>query len=127
MAANTQTANYRDLFASTSSELQAICDVLRAQIFALHPEALEIVWLRQHITSYGIGPKKMSEHYAYIAIHSKHVNLGFYRGAKLKDAGGLLEGSGKLLRHAKIRNTSEAQSEDVRILLSEAISERSSV
>jgi hypothetical protein len=50
--------------------------------------------VRQRIASYGIGPKKMSEHYAYIALHSTHVNLGFYRGATSKNRAELFEGVG---------------------------------
>jgi hypothetical protein len=32
-------------------------------------------------TLYGVGPKKMSEHYAYLAVHPRHVNLGCNYGA----------------------------------------------
>lgn len=39
----------------------------------------------------------------YIADHTRHINLGFNQGAHLTDPDGLLEGTGKDLRHAKIR------------------------
>jgi hypothetical protein len=35
--------------------------------------------------------------------HSKHVNLGFCDGAGLADPAGLLEGTGKTMRHVKVR------------------------
>ena len=41
--------------------------------------------------------------FAYVAVYTQHVNVGFFRGATLDDAGGLLEGSGKAMRHVKLR------------------------
>jgi len=43
----------------------------------------------------------------YIADHAKHVNLGFHRGAQLADPDALLEGTGKGLRHVKIRSKAD--------------------
>ena len=66
----------------------------------------------------------MSEHYAYIAVQASHVNLGFYHGASLLDPDGLLEGTGKQLRHVKIRDLSLAKGPAVAKLLHLAIAER---
>jgi hypothetical protein len=44
--------------------------------------------MNQKITSYGVGPKKMSEYDVYIGLYKKHVNLGFYHGAVLSDLAG---------------------------------------
>lgn len=41
--------------------------------------------------------------FAYVNAFSKHVNLGFFYGAFLPDEQGLLEGSGKRMRHVKLR------------------------
>lgn len=41
--------------------------------------------------------------FAYVDTFKDHVNLGFFRGAELPDANGLLEGTGKLMRHVKLR------------------------
>lgn len=41
--------------------------------------------------------------FAYVDAFTAHVNVGFYRGAQLADPAGLLEGSGKMMRHVKIR------------------------
>ena len=66
----------------------------------------------------------MTEHYAYIGVQKAHVNLGFYYGAILPDADGLLEGTGKKLRHLKIRSMDVAESTAVKGLLKAAIAER---
>jgi hypothetical protein len=41
--------------------------------------------------------------FAYVDAFKAHVNVGFFHGAMLDDPGGLLEGSGKRMRHVKLR------------------------
>ena len=41
--------------------------------------------------------------FGYVSAHATHLNVGFYQGADLPDPAGLLEGSGKRMRHAKVR------------------------
>jgi len=41
--------------------------------------------------------------FAYVNAFKAHVNVGFFRGAELNDPEGLLEGTGKLMRHVKLR------------------------
>ncbi len=41
--------------------------------------------------------------FAYVAAYTSHVNVGFFQGATLPDPAGLLEGSGKFMRHVKLR------------------------
>ena len=41
--------------------------------------------------------------FAYVAAFKAHVNVGFFQGASLDDPHGLLEGSGKRMRHVKLR------------------------
>lgn len=45
--------------------------------------------------------------FSYIMDFSKHVNLGFPRGAELVDRFSFLEGTGKGMRHVKIRSTED--------------------
>ena len=101
-------------------QLQAVAGAARALILELHTSAVEIVWPRQRIASYGVGPRKMTEHCACIALHSKHVNLGFYAGATLDDPAGLLEGSGKQLRHVKLYALADARRPALRALIGAA-------
>lgn len=41
--------------------------------------------------------------FAYVNAFKAHVNVGFFGGAELQDPAGLLEGSGKFMRHVKIK------------------------
>ena len=41
--------------------------------------------------------------FAYVNAFKAHVNVGFFRGAELSDPSDLLEGTGKFMRHVKLR------------------------
>lgn len=41
--------------------------------------------------------------FGYVNVFRKHVNVGFFNGSVLPDPDGLLEGSGKSMRHVKLR------------------------
>ena len=41
--------------------------------------------------------------FAYVAAFTTHASIGFFHGASLPDPAGLLEGSGKRMRHVKLR------------------------
>ncbi len=41
--------------------------------------------------------------FAYVNAFTAYVNVGFFRGAELADPATLLEGTGKYMRHVKVR------------------------
>ena len=41
--------------------------------------------------------------FCYVDAFTAHVNVGFFQGASLPDPAGLLEGTGKRMRHVKLR------------------------
>lgn len=40
--------------------------------------------------------------FGYVNAFRAHVNVGFFRGAELPDPDGLLEGTGRFMRHVKL-------------------------
>jgi hypothetical protein len=40
--------------------------------------------------------------FAYVNAFRKHVNVGFFQGASLRDPAGLLQGTGRYMRHVKL-------------------------
>lgn len=40
--------------------------------------------------------------FGYVNAFKDHVNVGFYRGVELADPAGLLQGTGKRMRHVKL-------------------------
>jgi hypothetical protein len=41
--------------------------------------------------------------FGYANVFTAHVNIGFFQGTELPDPEGLLEGTGKFMRHVKLR------------------------
>ena len=41
--------------------------------------------------------------FAYVGAFKEHVNVGFFHGASLRDPAGLLIGTGKFMRHVKLK------------------------
>jgi hypothetical protein len=41
--------------------------------------------------------------FGYVGVYRTHANVGFFFGAELDDPGGLLQGTGKRMRHVKVR------------------------
>jgi hypothetical protein len=41
--------------------------------------------------------------FGYVNIFTSHVNVGFFQGASLPDPARLLEGTGKFMRHVKLK------------------------
>ena len=41
--------------------------------------------------------------FAYVNVFTSHVNVGFFQGASLPDPALLLQGTGKFMRHVKLR------------------------
>jgi hypothetical protein len=41
--------------------------------------------------------------FGYVNVFTSHVNVGFFQGAALPDPTGLLQGTGKFMRHVKLR------------------------
>ena len=58
--------------------------------------------------------------FGYVNVFKAHVNVGFFRGAELPDPAGLLEGSGKLGRHVKLRPGREIDSTALKTLIDAA-------
>lgn len=41
--------------------------------------------------------------FGYVNVFTSHVNVGFFQGASLPDPARLLQGSGKFMRHVKLK------------------------
>ena len=115
---------FDDLLAIAKEPLRPIMSKLRETILAVHPEACETVRLGDRAATYGLGPRKMIDGYAYVMPQSEWVNLGFFQGASLNDPGGLLEGSGAKMRHVKVRSIADADRPEIRELVAAAVAER---
>src|SRR5262249_21634002 len=77
--------------------------------------------LEAYIISLLYGPThRMKDGICYIGVIKDHVNLGFIRGSELADPQRILEGTGKQMRHIKIRHMSDLERPAIRAYLQEA-------
>lgn len=58
--------------------------------------------------------------FAYVNVFKAHANVGFYLGAALKDPAGLLEGTGKRMRHVKVTPGAPLDSKALSALIQES-------
>jgi len=58
--------------------------------------------------------------FAYVNAFTAHVNVGFFRGAEIADPAGLLEGTGKFMRHVKLRPVRDVDTVALRKLIETA-------
>jgi hypothetical protein len=66
----------------------------------------------------------MTEQFCWLAPQTKHVVFGFYYGTELPAPKGLLEGTGQLMRHVKIRTKADLENPDLRRLVAAATTHR---
>lgn len=116
---NTQ-GTFDDVTAGRDEHIVEIAHALRNLLAEVMPGITEVSWPNQQIAGYGIGPKKMSEHFCYIAPLTNHVNIGFMYGADLDDPAGIMEGTGKALRHIKIKTMGDVSNSAVKELIERA-------
>ncbi len=87
-----------DIFLGTYSDaVQNTAEELRLLIQATVPECSETLHSGWKVISYGTTGK-----FCAIAPHARWVNLQFHAGAELHDPDGLLQGTGKSMRHVKV-------------------------
>jgi hypothetical protein len=61
--------------------------------------------------------------FGYVNVFRDHVNVGFFHGAFLSDPGGLLEGTGKRMRHVKLRPGVEVNASALEALIGASYSD----
>ena len=58
--------------------------------------------------------------FGYVNAFTNHVNVGFFLGPELEDPQGLLEGTGKFMRHVKLRPGQEIDVAALKLLVETA-------
>ena len=98
----TRLGTWDDVVAGHDAPVVEVAELLRQMIVELDPEVTEVPRAGEGSVAYGLGEKKMSEAYCYLMPQKDRVNLGFFHGIDVPDPSGVLEGTGKRLRHVKV-------------------------
>jgi hypothetical protein len=95
---------------------------VRELILEEAPDAIESISKGYALAiGFSFTGKPLKDGFCHIATYRTHVNLGFNRGALLPDPNGLLEGTGKLIRHITIYSENDLARPIVRRFLQSAI------
>ncbi len=114
------TEDFKLILSAASPVTQELVLKARQLILSKYPSAFMLAWPKQNVISYGVGPKKMSEHFVYLTVAKDHMNIGFYYGAALPDPTHILGGEGKLLKHVKITTTEQLNNPELHKLIEKA-------
>ena len=96
-----------------SPAIRPVLRELRQLVREQLPEATEEI-------KWGRPVYSMKHIVCYLAAAGDHANLGFYRGIELEDPNGLLEGTGKKLRHIKVYRRDQIRRRSYGTLLEQA-------
>ncbi|MGZ3714051.1 MAG: DUF1801 domain-containing protein [Ktedonobacterales bacterium] len=106
-----------ELFPTTPLAVRAILAEIRRMVCDSLPEATEILY--HGALGYSLTVSAF-DLILYVAPQNGYANLGFYHGVGVPDPLGLLEGSGKRMRHIKIKSVLAAQNPTLIPLVQEA-------
>ena len=110
--------DFEKLLVNNKPEAQALALELRQLIRQLLPKAEEKIYRGWGVADYGSGGSGRG--FLSIGPQKGYVNLYFMDGVELPDPAGLLEGTGKRLRHVKIREPQDLKNRSLHTLIRRA-------
>ena len=119
-----------DLDALLEAHTPAVRDVflaLRSLVTDIVPDATEQLDLPDHLIAFGFGPPggiRLRDLAVALIPHGAHVNVQLADGALLDDPSGIVEGTGKRIRHVKCRSPEDVSRPALRVLLEEQAARR---
>jgi hypothetical protein len=111
-------ADAQRLLAAQDPAIGALAGEACAVILGLYPDAVVTV----DGGDIGFGATTGYKGLVFtVSPHAKHVTLGIAHGAGLTDPAGLLEGTGKVHRHVKLRKPADLARPELRDLMAAAL------
>jgi hypothetical protein len=95
-------------------KLKPVTDAVRALIRKAVPKS------REAINPWGVPVFEWNGPLCYIRVGKHHVTFGFPRGAAMMDSSRLLKGTGKNMRHVKLRDLAEVHDANLKQLILQA-------
>jgi len=95
-------------------KLKPVMDAVRALVRKAVPKS------REAINPWGLPIFEWNGTLCYLMVGKDHVTFGFPRGTSLRDPTKLLKGTGKNLRHVKLREVSDVHDANLKQLILQA-------
>ncbi|HKA43041.1 MAG TPA: DUF1801 domain-containing protein [Burkholderiales bacterium] len=97
---------------------------IRRAILGAAPDASELIYNAYNAVSAAYSfTGGLKEAFCHVAAYPAHVNLGFNRGAELRDPTRVLVGSGARIRHIRISSLYDLRSRALNALLRAAVAQ----
>ena len=117
-------ATIEDWLAKSSPEVRSIARRAREVALEELPGAKELVDLPDDLLAFGASNEGVGIRMRHLVLglipHAKWVNAQLANAVDLPDPAGLLEGTGKRIRHVKLRSEADAERPEFRELLRDA-------
>jgi hypothetical protein len=108
---------------ATAGDVAEIARALRETVLEGYPDAIE--WFDAGNGLLAIGAERATKALLFAIIpHKSWVNLQLADGADLPDPDGRIEGTGKRIRHVKVRSADDARSAWVRRIVAAQVGHR---
>jgi hypothetical protein len=72
---------------------------------------------RETVNAWGIPTFEQKDPFCFYMVGKNHVTFGFHYGTSLEDPQGLLEGTGKNIRHVKLRSLEDLEQKGLKQLV----------
>ncbi len=103
-----------DRYVRKSAKLSGVAKAVRALV------KKNVAGCEEYVNPWKIPSFDLNGPLCFYMVAKEHVVFGFMRGAILHDRGKLLEGTGKYLRHVKLRSAAEVRRPEVKALVKKA-------
>ena len=114
--------DYLRFLAPFEARITKLALATRRLVFEEAPDSIELIYDAYNAVATGFGfTGRPSECFIHIAVYAKWVNLGFHRGSELEDPKGVLQGTGRLIRHIRISEPEDLAEPAVRAFVKQAI------
>jgi hypothetical protein len=111
MAANTSKKTGSAYARDDNPALQKVVRGLRSLVKAAVPGT------KVTVNSWGIPTFETKDPFCFYMVGKNHVTFGFHYGTSLADPHGLLEGTGKNIRHVKLRAVEDLEQKGLKKLV----------
>ena len=103
-------------------EVQALALGLRKAVLEEMAPCHEYIFAMRSkvVLLYGGTERVIDDGICHINVFRNHVNLGFQRGTDLDDVGGVLQGTGKAMRHITVKSLPELERPEIRAYVRQA-------
>lgn len=111
----------RELMQGREEDVIKIALAARKAVLKAAGKCSEIIYETYCISNAFTFTGKQGQGFIHIATYAEHVNLGFDRGTELDDPDSRLAGTGKLIRHIRLKSIADARDPAVVRLIEQAV------